>query len=170
MKALQAVQKIAGSINKSMYQLSLDLGKKGQYMGSLINRDSTPSASNLAKMLEACGYVLCAVPSYDVPKNAIIIDENDKDNSLIMFSGSRYTVSNLFDWEISDKTLNQNESLYRIYTGNDSDSLYFTASNGVPESELTEHAKREMTRHFGKNGPSRIISVERVPIYDELIG
>lgn len=170
MKALQAVQKIAGSINKSMYQLSLDLGKTYQYMGSMISRDSTPSASNLSKMLEACGYTLCAVPSYDVPKNAIVIDDSDDDGAPILFGGSRYTISSLFDWEISDKTLNQNESLYRIYTGNDDDSFYFTASNGVPESELMEHAKREMTRHFGKKGPSMIESVERVPIYDELIG
>lgn len=170
MKALQAVQKTANLIGKTMYQLSLDLGKKGQYMGSMIKKDSTPSAVNLSKMLAICGYTLCAVPSDHVPQDAIIIDDNDESDLPVSLGSGRRVLSSLFDWEMSDHTLMPNESLYRVRTSNDVDSIYFTATVGTPEIELKEHVNREMMRHFGKKGPSMVESIERIYLDGDLIG
>jgi len=167
MKAMQALRHISRITNMSFYSISLGIGKSRQYVSNVATRDTTPSASNFAKMLEVCGYALCAVPADKIPSYAIIIDDNDENDTPVPFSGTRRIFSSIFDWEMSDKTLMDGEILYQIHTSNDVDSLYFTASAGASVNDINEHAKAEMTRHFGKKGPSLIQTIDRVAT-DEL--
>ena len=164
MKAMQALRHISRITNMSFYSISLGIGKSRQYVSNVATRDTTPSASNYAKMLEVCGYALCAVPADKIPSYAIIIDDNDENDAPVPFSGTRRIFSSIFDWEMSDKTLNDGEVLYRIRTGNSMDSLYFTVSAGTPLIEVQEHAKAEMMRHFGKKGPLMIKSIDKIPV------
>lgn len=169
MKAMQAIKVISKIKGISFYRMSLEMGKSKQYVSSIVGRKSNPQIDTYINMLSTCEYTLCALPIDKVPEEAIIIDNKDEAEPPISFGGTRNMFSSMFDWETSDKTLNDDELLYRIHTKNNVDSLYFTASAGTSKFDLQEHARQEMTRYFGKKGPSMIESVERVPFCDELI-
>lgn len=62
MDTRDVIRECAGQAGKSMYQISLDMGKTKQYMSALMTRKSTPQADTLARILATCGFALCAVP------------------------------------------------------------------------------------------------------------
>ena len=74
MYAMDAVRACASKCGKSLYRVSLDMGKSRQYVNSVITQGSTPKADTLARMLDVCGYELVALPKGDRPKTGIKID------------------------------------------------------------------------------------------------
>ena len=63
MQAMQALKDIAKEQNKSLYRISLDIGKTKQFVSSTITNGSNPRTDTYAKMLATCNYTLCAVPN-----------------------------------------------------------------------------------------------------------
>lgn len=74
MKAIDAVKRAAERSGVGVTEVGVAIGRDRTYISATASRGSTPKADNLAKMLGACGYRLCAVPRGDVPKSAIVID------------------------------------------------------------------------------------------------
>ena len=73
MKATDTVRLAAKRAGLGTTELCSRIGRSGSYLAATASRGSTPKANNLAEMLEACGYALCAVPKEDVPESAIVI-------------------------------------------------------------------------------------------------
>ena len=167
MKPMQAIRKAVKMSGKSLYRASKDLGKSSRYINSIITRGSTPNTDTLVKMLEVCGYSLCAVPSDKIPEYAIIIDNEDVPEEI------EYSFSEIFNWNPDANTVKTKQSLYRINTGNKNDTLYFTATRGAPIQAIQEHAESEMRQLFGENGPTMIKSIDYVSFrgkYTDFIG
>lgn len=57
-----------------MEQVAARLGKSRAYVSNGKSRGSDPSTGNAAAMLNACGYVLAALPADSVPPDALTID------------------------------------------------------------------------------------------------
>lgn len=74
MYAMDAVKKAAENSGVSLYAVSVGMGRARQFVNSTITNGATPRADTLARMLEQASYTLCAVPSDDVPPNALVID------------------------------------------------------------------------------------------------
>ena len=74
MDTREVIKECAGQAGKSMYQISLDMGKTKQYMSALMARKSTPQADTLARILATCDYALCAVPRDEVNERMREID------------------------------------------------------------------------------------------------
>ena len=73
MYAMDAVKQAANRAGLTLYRVSLDMGKTRQYVNNIITRGSVPQADTLARMLDICGYSLCAIPKDKVPEDALII-------------------------------------------------------------------------------------------------
>ena len=75
MKAIDAVREVASRTGVPTTHIGKRMGKTLTYVSNTSGRGSTPKADTLAKMLNVCGYALCAVPKDEVPPGAIVIDE-----------------------------------------------------------------------------------------------
>lgn len=74
MKFYDIVYMIARESGLSIEKLSLKLGKVSSYIGGSKSRGSLPKVDNAARIVDACGYTLCVVPSDNVPEDAITVD------------------------------------------------------------------------------------------------
>lgn len=74
MYAMDVVKLAAANSGVSMYSIAHGMGVTPQSMATTAGRGSNPRADTLARMLEQANYSLCAVPSDNVPDDAIIID------------------------------------------------------------------------------------------------
>lgn len=74
MYAIDAVKLAAANNGVSMYAVAHGMGVTPQSIATTAGRGSNPRADTLARMLEQAGYTLCAVPSDDVPPDALVID------------------------------------------------------------------------------------------------
>ena len=77
MYAMDAVADIIKRTDNTKRSVSIALGLSDNYINNVMSRGSTPQANTLAKMLEACGYALCAVPADEIPPNALVIGDED---------------------------------------------------------------------------------------------
>ena len=73
MYAMDALKQAAENSGKSLYAISLGIGKSRQYVNSVITRGSTPQCDTMARMLETCGYGLYCMPIGKAPKDALQI-------------------------------------------------------------------------------------------------
>ena len=55
------------------------MGKAATYVSTYGSKGAEPSASNAARMLEVCGWRLCAMQADQVPTAALIIGDDAKD-------------------------------------------------------------------------------------------
>lgn len=74
MDVYDAVKTAAADAGLSLSQVSRSLGRPSNYIAGGVSRGSVPQADNAAAMLEACGWLLVAVPAADVPPSALVID------------------------------------------------------------------------------------------------
>lgn len=61
MKAPDALKMIVKESDISAIEISSRIGRKSNYVSSLLSRGSTPTAETLATIAGACGYRLCLV-------------------------------------------------------------------------------------------------------------
>lgn len=73
------LQTCAATHSMSLRQVSIAMGRNGNYVSGAVTRGSVPSVDNAAAMLAACGWSLCAVPSEDVPPSALVIDPPEQE-------------------------------------------------------------------------------------------
>lgn len=171
MKPEQVIREAAREANIPLTSIGIKLGKTKQYVHSVFSNGDNPKMETIGNILQICGYKLCAVPSGKVSADMMVIDDNDAHiENDIPIDSSKQIISNIFDWEKSNEVLASGESLYRVHTTDGNDSIYLIASNGVLESEIRDHVDREMTKHFGKKGPSMVESIERIYLDGDLIG
>ena len=69
--ALPLVVKLSG---KSMYAVSVEMGRVPSYLATTIGRKSIPTLATAAEIAEHCEYRLVLVPNReDIPLNSIVI-------------------------------------------------------------------------------------------------
>lgn len=61
MDATRAMRAMLRSSGLTSLEVSRRIGRKDNYMSSLLSRGSSPQADTLATIAEACGYKLCLV-------------------------------------------------------------------------------------------------------------
>lgn len=74
MNFYDALYKIARGAGVSINTIGLALGKTDRYIPSAKWRKSIPSVTNAAKMLDVCGYRLCAVKEEEVSDSMVVLD------------------------------------------------------------------------------------------------
>lgn len=74
MHAMDAVKEAARRSGTATVNIGPAMGRSRSYVAVKCSKGNVPQADNLAAMLGACGFVLCAVPSGQEPRNAIVID------------------------------------------------------------------------------------------------
>lgn len=74
MYAMDAVKEAARRSGTATIGIGPAMGRSRSYVAAKASRGDQPQADNLAAMLGACGYVLCAVPAGDVPPSALAIE------------------------------------------------------------------------------------------------
>ena len=50
------------------------MGLSRGYISSCKTQNVTPLIDNAIRMLDVCGYSLCAIPSDEIPDNAFVVD------------------------------------------------------------------------------------------------
>jgi len=58
MKATEALRKMVKSSGKTALQISREIGRKPNYVSSLLHRGSTPTVETFASIAKACGATL----------------------------------------------------------------------------------------------------------------
>ena len=74
MEFYDAVYRIAKKKGITIEKISLSLGKTSGFITAQKSRGSKPRIDTAAKILDACGYILCAIPEDEVPNWVIEID------------------------------------------------------------------------------------------------
>ena len=74
MDAMNALKQAAINSGVPLTHIGVAIGKSRQYVHATIRKGSTPTCGNMAAMLDVCGYKLAAIPSDNIPSNALIID------------------------------------------------------------------------------------------------
>ena len=74
MNFYEAIYKIAREDKKSVNDIGTSIGKTDRYVTSGKSRKSNPVVTNAAKMLNVCGYALCAVKRDEVTDSMLEID------------------------------------------------------------------------------------------------
>lgn len=75
MYAMDALKIAAEKSGKSLYAISIGIGKSRQYVNSVITRGSTPQCNTMSRMLEVCGYQLVAISKDRVTSDMLVIDD-----------------------------------------------------------------------------------------------
>ena len=73
MNAIEIVYEAARRAGMSTSSIGPKIGKNRAYVARMKNAGSDPSTANAARMLEACGWSLIAMPADEVPQNALVI-------------------------------------------------------------------------------------------------
>lgn len=76
MEFYQVIYKIASDNGLKIVDITDRLGRSKAYFASNRARGSLPKVDNAARILEACGYVLAAIPADKVPDEALVIDSS----------------------------------------------------------------------------------------------
>jgi len=74
MNAMQALKTVAKNEGIPLAHIGRKMGLADNYVNKTINRNSVPRVDTMAKMLDVCGYALCAIPKESIPDDAIVID------------------------------------------------------------------------------------------------
>ena len=74
MDAYSAVVECAKREGVPVTHIGPAMGKNRAYVSGGVNQGGAPRADTLAKMLEICGYALCAVPKSLVDESMVRID------------------------------------------------------------------------------------------------
>lgn len=69
----EALKKAAKMCNVSLRELSRTMGRTDNFISAYISRGGDVGVDNYNEMLNACDYVLCAIPKDAIPKDAIPI-------------------------------------------------------------------------------------------------
>ena len=77
MYALDAVKEICKIQGISARKIGRDMGMGDNYVSRIANRGSVPRCDTMARMLDVCGYALCAVPYEQVTDNMVVITSNN---------------------------------------------------------------------------------------------
>lgn len=77
MYAIDVVKEAANNSGVSLASIGRALGVADNYIAKSANRGSTPQCDTMARMLDACGYGLYAIPYEQAPKNALQITGDD---------------------------------------------------------------------------------------------
>lgn len=77
MDAMEAVKAAAKNTGVPLRHIGRKMGVAGNFVNKTIYRKSVPRANTLAKMLDACGYSLCAVPNDSVSDDMLVITARD---------------------------------------------------------------------------------------------
>ena len=78
MEFYDAVYHVAWLKGKAVYEIGLGLGHTSSYIAGQKSRMSSPRVDTAVRILEFCGYKLCAVPEDNVPEDAIVIDNQEE--------------------------------------------------------------------------------------------
>lgn len=79
MYAMDALTEITKRKGISARQIGRSMGMGDNYVARIVNRGSTPQCDTMARMLEVCGYALCAVPCEHVTDSMLQITPNDSE-------------------------------------------------------------------------------------------
>lgn len=75
MKATDALRLMVRSSGKTALEISARIGRKPNYVSSLLSRGSTPTVETFASIAEACGgQLLLSLPSQDIVLDGWEID------------------------------------------------------------------------------------------------
>lgn len=74
MKFYQVMRSVSRKEQLSYTAIAELLGKSRGYITTVVSRKTEPRTDNAASMLDACGWVLAALPKDDVPESALVID------------------------------------------------------------------------------------------------
>jgi len=77
MKTNELIKTACHNAGLSYIAASRAMGRNDNFIAATVNRNSVPKADTLAAMMDACGYVLAAVPADDVPGTALVIDPSE---------------------------------------------------------------------------------------------
>lgn len=73
MKFIDLIYEVAKRADTPTTKLGLLIGKNRGYVAKMKSNKVDPSTANAARLLEACGWKLVAVPEDDVPESALVI-------------------------------------------------------------------------------------------------
>ena len=74
MKPLEVVRQAANSAGIPITHIGVSMGKARTYVNTAIAKNAIPQCDTMARMLDVCGYSLCAIPTDKIPNDAIVID------------------------------------------------------------------------------------------------
>ena len=74
MHVYQAIRTVAKRSGMSLIEVGPRLGHGKAYVSSMFTQERRPKYDTLLRILGACNYTLCAVPSDQVPSGAVVID------------------------------------------------------------------------------------------------
>lgn len=73
MKFIDIIYDVAKKAGIPTTKIGPAVGKNREYVSKMKTADSDPSTANAARMLEACGWKLVALPENEVPESALVI-------------------------------------------------------------------------------------------------
>ena len=74
MYAIDVLKEAAKMAGVPTTHIGKELGSDSAYVAKIANRGSVPRCDTMARMLDVCGYSLCAIPTDKIPNDAIVID------------------------------------------------------------------------------------------------
>ncbi len=77
MYAMDVLKQAAKDKGIPLGHIGVSMGKARTYVNTTISKGTTPQADTLARMLDACGYGLYAMPKDKAPKDALQITPKD---------------------------------------------------------------------------------------------
>jgi hypothetical protein len=77
MKFIDLLYEVAGDTKTPVTRIGLHIGVGREYVSRMKRNGTDPSTANAARMLEACGWKLVAVPEGAVPEYALEISPTD---------------------------------------------------------------------------------------------
>lgn len=79
MNEIEAISKLAKDNGVSLSRLAIDNGLSRNTITKAKTRGASMSTRNTSAVLASMGYALCAVPSDEIPPNALVIDDGAGD-------------------------------------------------------------------------------------------
>ena len=73
---------IADKVGIPTTQIGPKLGFSREYVANNKSKRINPSLTVAARILDVCGYALCALPKTDIPENAYLLGIDDQDDSI----------------------------------------------------------------------------------------
>lgn len=73
MKFIDMIYEVAKRSGMPTTQVGPAIGKNREYVSKIRSAGADPSTANAARMLEACGWKLVAIPEDNVPDEALIV-------------------------------------------------------------------------------------------------
>lgn len=74
MYSMDALKAIAEKKEMPLKEIGLKMGLSRQYIQTVASKGSNPRSDTFSKMLDVCGYKLCAVPKGQTSDSTLVID------------------------------------------------------------------------------------------------